>query len=281
MTHKNPRCPHPFDKWGSTAEEVAYVLNTLELRMLTGEQDVDKGARALLERRAVKLVLVKSGALGARLYSGAKVEYIPAHSTEHVWPIGSGDVFAAVFACYWGDRQCDPKEAAMWASRAAAVYCDTRQLPLQASDVEKQSSRLAELQPRRRPSESRIYIAGPFFTMAQLWFVNEIRRILQSSSYGVFSPYHDVGLGDANDVVEPDILGIEGCDAMFAICDGVDTGTFFEVGYATKAGIPVVALAEQAGEEALKMLSGTGCRVHRDLPTAIYQVQWAALTHQI
>ena len=64
---------------------------------------------------------------------------------------------------------------------------------------------------------------------------------------------------------------------VLALCDGLDAGTLFEVGYAVKKGLPVVAFSEQTSDEAMKMLYGTGCKVFRDFTSAIYNAQWEAL----
>jgi nucleoside 2-deoxyribosyltransferase len=93
----------------------------------------------------------------------------------------------------------------------------------------------------------------------------------------VFSPYHDVGIGAAEDVVPQDIEALDECQAVLAIVDGADAGTLFEVGYARAKGIRVIAIAENESAEPLKMLRGTGCEVHSDLTTAVYRAAWAAM----
>ena len=63
---------------------------------------------------------------------------------------------------------------------------------------------------------------------------------------------------------------------MFALLDGMDSGTLFEVGWA-QARIPpkpVYALAQSASEEDLKMIAGSGCRVFDDLATALHHAAW-------
>ena len=275
---QNPRHPEYFNHANSTADELAYVLNSSELLKMTGRCEVDSAAKQLLALPNVEVVVVKLNIQGARVYLPSTVESVCAYATNTVWPIGSGDVFSAVFAYYWGARRIAPKDAAAFASRAAALYCRNRRLPLQPEDIESSAFSLTPIRLRGPPSGAKIYIAGPFFTMAQLWMVEEVRKVLLAAGYGVFSPYHDVGLGSADRVAARDIAGIEECSAMFAICDGVDPGTYFEIGYAVKKGIPVVALGEQTSEESMKMVVGTGCCFHRDFASAIYRVMWGALS---
>ena len=275
---QNPVRPETFDHVNSTAEALAYVVNASELWRLTNCQNINDAANQLLALPSVNVVMVKLGAQGARVYSNDAVETVAAYATDRVWPIGSGDVFAAAFAYYWGVRRISPKEAALFASRATAIYCNSRRLPLFAEDLESEDFPHHAIQLERLPREATIYLAGPFFTMSQLWMVNEVRETLRNGNFGVFSPYHDVGLGSADQVVEQDITGIENCNAMLAICDGIDAGTFFEIGYAVKKGIPVIALGQETTEESMKMLVGTGCRVFRDVASAIYHAKWAALS---
>jgi nucleoside 2-deoxyribosyltransferase len=80
-------------------------------------------------------------------------------------------------------------------------------------------------------------------------------------------------------VAPEDIKGLEAADVMFAVLNGLDTGTIFEVGYAVKKGIPIVALAQNLKEEDLKMLAGTGCDIVDDFASAVYQTIWR-LPHQ-
>ncbi|MFO6137639.1 nucleoside 2-deoxyribosyltransferase [Pseudomonas aeruginosa] len=87
--------------------------------------------------------------------------------------------------------------------------------------------------------------------------VGQARRDLRAMGLDVFSPYHDVGLGTAEDVVEKDLEGVRNCDVLFAIGDGLDSGTIFEIGYARALNKPVVFYAENESEQDQKM---TCCR---------------------
>ncbi len=274
---QNPQSPRPFSANGSAAKHLAYVLNGQEARLLSGQSTTDAAAKRIMELDGAEVVVVKSGASGSKLYVGDKKTIIPAFETDRVWPIGSGDVFAAVFAHYWTTARDRAEQAATYASRAAALYCSTRQVPVLPDLLTADKFRFPELRLRRAPSDVSIYLAGPFFTMGQLWLVEEARRALRDVGFNVFSPFHDVGVGDANQVVPEDIRAIENADVLLALCDGLDPGTLFEVGYAVKKGIPVVAFAEQTTDEAMKMLLGTGCTVCRDFTSSIYHAKWKAL----
>ncbi|MCB1864333.1 MAG: nucleoside 2-deoxyribosyltransferase [Chromatiales bacterium] len=274
---QNPERPERFDANGSAAQELAYVLNRGEAYKLTGQDDIARAAKILLDQPCVVVVVVKSGANGAKVYTATTTDHVAAYATNNVWPIGSGDVFAAVFAHFWGTENSSPAEAARYASRAAALYCGRKQIPLRREVLTGADFIFPLLEPSRKPSDAMIYLAGPFFTMSQLWLVEEARTALLSAGFKVFSPYHDVGIGNADKVVPADIQGIEDADVMLALCDGLDAGTLFEIGYAVKKGLPVVAFGEQTTDEAMKMLYGTKCKVFRDFTSAIYHAQWEAL----
>ena len=69
---------------------------------------------------------------------------------------------------------------------------------------------------------------------------------------------------------------LERADAVFALLDGLDPGTLFEVGYARSRGKPVVGLAEAVPRSALTMYEGTGCFLTPDFTTAVYRAGWEA-----
>lgn len=75
-------------------------------------------------------------------------------------------------------------------------------------------------------------------------------------------------------VAEADLAGLEECDRVFAILDGLDAGTLFEVGYARKMGIPVYGYGETIEPENSKMITGSGCHLIPDFATAIYFAGW-------
>jgi nucleoside 2-deoxyribosyltransferase len=128
---------------------------------------------------------------------------------------------------------------------------------------------------RCRWKTATVYLAGPFFDIGQRWLVEEANDYLLEMGANVFSPVHEVGPGPADIVAPEDIKGLERSDVVFAILNGMDPGTIFEVGYAVKKGIPVVGLAQNVRLEDLKMMEGTGCEIHSDFASAIYRAIWA------
>jgi nucleoside 2-deoxyribosyltransferase len=264
--------PEPFAANGSRAGQWVLVANALEVRLLTGTNDMDTAANQLL-RSGAYAVVVKQGAAGLSLYTAKGSERVPAYRSSRIWPIGTGDVFSAVFTHAWGRERASLLEATDLASRGVAAYSESPSaLPLQLAAV--RSTPRIPLIPGNMCG--RVYLAGPFFNMAQRWLVNESRRSLLDLGCLVFSPLHDVGRGAADEVAPADIAGLEQCKAVLALVDGSDSGTLFEAGYARANNIPVVAFIQQEPEEALTMLRGTGCDLTDSFATAIYRAAWAA-----
>ena len=257
---------------------LAYVLNGSEARRLGGTDDLEAAAQKIAGDSSADVVVIKRGAKGALVWQNREFSVVPAYETRSVWPIGSGDVFAAVFAARWGVQDVAATEAADSASRATADYVEKRTLPIPRTVIMDGSSSVPLCLSMRTAAEGEydVYLAGPFFNMPQSWLVDEARVSLQGMGLKVFSPYHDIGIGVGAGVAPKDIEALEKSRTVFAILDGVDTGTVFEAGFARARQKPVVAFAQCTPEEPLKMISGTGCEVVNDFVSAIYRVAWAA-----
>lgn len=256
-----------FSANGSRADRLAIVMNRMEAQSMTGLSDPAAAAAALIDTGEAQVVIVKMSGKGALVATPGAMDQVPLYRTDRVWKLGSGDVFSATFAALWGGQDMDALEAADLASRATAAYCDTRALPPPGLE----ELRAMSNEPVRG-GEGTIYLAGPFFDIAQRWLVEEARGLLLSLGAKVFSPVHEVGPGPANVVAPEDIAGLEAADAVLAIANGLDTGTIFEIGYAVKLGIPVVVLAQNIKDEDLKMIEGSGCEIIDDFASALYRV---------
>jgi nucleoside 2-deoxyribosyltransferase len=264
--------PEHFGVNGSKAQRLAVIANFAEARKLTATSDIDSAGMKLLKDSGAEVVVIKRGSFGAAVFSNSSRIDVPAFRTKSVWPIGSGDVFVACFAEKWFEGS-SAADAATHASLCTASYCETRSLP-----VEEYVEPIAIDADESVRQNSYIYLAGPFFSIAERWLVNQVRESLLGQHLNVFSPFHDVGHGSASKVVSADIDALEKSTCMLALLDGLDTGTSFEIGYAVKRGIPVVVLVESEREEDMKMLMGTGCSLTSDLATAVYLTSWNAIT---
>jgi len=272
--------PMPFAKNGSLAERLAVVINEGEARRMTGLRAaaLPELAHSVRQLNHAAVVILKRGPLGAFVLDGHGEFDVPALATQNVWKIGSGDVFSGHFALHWAVRGQSAVESARMASWATATYCETGGFGAPAAlaslgvpPVVASSRYLAG----RRP---RVYLAAPFFSLGQLWMVEQARSHLAHFGLDVFSPYHEVGLGSAEQVVEADLAALREVDLVFAIVDGLDAGTLVEIGYARARGTPVVVYCESEGEESLKMMSGEGCTQCTDYVSAIYRATWQAMS---
>lgn len=247
---------------------LALVASGAEILALAGSGPVEHAARALRERLSAEVVVAKLGAVGAIVATASGIEGVSPLPTARTWPIGSGDAFAAGFAWAWAEGGADPIEAARVGSTAAAAWCSTQTLPLRPESL----VAAAPLGLRPKP---RVYLAGPFFDVGQRWLVDLVAMALSQLGAEVFSPYHEVGPGGP-DVAAADLDGLAGCDSVLALLDGLDPGTLFEVGWASRAGIPTVGLCQRCSDADLTMLIGSGTTVYDDLSSAVYGAVWAA-----
>lgn len=262
--------PRPMRE-GHETEALAIVANIAETLALTGADSLEEGARQLLARESADVVITKCAARGALVTTADEQVLVPPFPTERVWPIGSGDVFAAGFAFAWGVQKANPVDAAGAGSLAASRWCSTQDLEFTAADFAPAST------PKLPAAAGRIYLAAPFFTIAQRWFVDLARDATQTLGGTVFSPLHDIGRGGP-EVADLDIAALRDSSAVLALLDGLDTGTTFEAGWASRHGIPIVVFSEKHDADELKMLRGTGgIEIYDDLSTAVYRSIWHSL----
>ncbi|WP_163558384.1 PfkB family carbohydrate kinase [Halomonas sp. NO4] len=272
--------PLPFGANGSTAKHLALILNRHEAELFLGTHGKapEELAFEVAKAEAAEIVVIKMGPMGALVYHNGEVSQVPAYHSERVHKIGSGDTFVAHFAYGWLDAGLSPRDAADAASRATAYYCENQGFvtPRRLSEF-----RLTPLHVSPRYHHGyrpKIYLAGPFFSLAQLWLIEEARNSFLAMGLQVFSPYHDVGHGSAEDVVKKDLDAIHDCELMFAVGDGLDSGTIFEIGYARALKKPVVMYVENESEEDKKMMEGSNCILSNDFVTAIYRMAWEAIS---
>jgi hypothetical protein len=270
---QSPANPKPFASNGSKAERLIVVVNTSEARILAKSSDLSAIKNYFFNEEGCEACIIKMGAKGAMLFNSIEDDpiKIPVFKTQKVWPIGSGDVFSTYFAQMWFSGNENLQECAVSASKATAIYCESKKLNI-SEDLLNFS--MPELNVKVTP-ENQVYLAGPFFTFSQRWLINEVRNSLRGFGVKVFSPMHDVGYGTAQDVALPDLMGIDDSEVLIAIVDGLDSGTIFEIGYAIAKKKKVIVFVQNEGEESLKMLDGSGCSIERDLSTAIYKTYWA------
>jgi len=255
-----------------TAQEVALVLNQKEFELNYGDQDPQQVAQRLLKDSNICTIVIKNGPYGCRVIDTTGSYYVPVFPTRSVFKIGSGDIFSASFAKFWGIDNMSPVQAAQNASKCTALYCETRSVDSITLFGEYQSH------PRERRHTPRVYLAGPFFSLAQRFLVEEARSALIKLGADVFSPLHEVGFDLPVELIaKEDLRGLESCSVVFALITDLDPGTIFEIGFAKARNIPVVMFGEGVKEEHLTMLVGTGCIHSTDFCSSIYNAIWEGM----
>lgn len=273
---QNTYNPVFFTETGSKASRLAYVTNSHELGLFYLRENsqldsIEIMAKWLCQFEGAEIVVVKCGKKGVFAYSEDESGWLPPYKTETVFPIGSGDSFVAAFTYYWQVKKLPLLEASNKSSIAAAHYVSFKLMNTEAG-LEEYGKTLTPISVSSEPKL--IYLAGPFFTLSEMWMVNEVKNQIESFGMKVFSPYHELGIGPADEVVEADIEGIKKCDAVYALFDGTDPGTLFEIGYARSIEKPVVILSENPKTEELKMYEGSGCNIYSDFSSSIYNLSW-------
>jgi hypothetical protein len=256
-------------------EDLIVCLNRRELSHLASTNDVMTGAAALLSQTGASAIVTKAGAFGSLVTTAGRSEWIGVHPTMKVWSLGSGDVFSAGLASAI-ENGADVFEAAKVGSASAAWWCHTRHEKILPAILDGTPFEVEGMDPpleqQRAPT---IYLAAPFFTLAERYLVEAVREQLVSLGAEVFSPLHDVGRG-GDEVATADLEGLDVCDGVLALLDGWDPGTLYETGWAHHKGLPIVGFCSTSSEEGDKMLVGSGAEVHRDLTTALYRSIWLA-----
>lgn len=114
-----------FGENGSTAQELAIVLNKLELKSATQLNDLDAAAANLWEHHGASIIVVKGGISGATVFErGKNAAHIPCYRSSRIFKIGTGDVFSGMFSYYWAEKRLTALQAADLASRSVAAYCN-------------------------------------------------------------------------------------------------------------------------------------------------------------
>lgn len=268
---QSPVNPKSFKSTGSKADELIIIVNLDEAKKISSFSKITDIRNFFFDEEKCFALIIKMGAKGAFVFldKHSSSHAIPVYQTSKVWNIGSGDVFSAFFALNWFKNKTII-DSAVLASKATAVYCNSKDLSLLNT---LRSFEFPEIVFSETP-KGQVYLAGPFFTFSERWLVNQAWSALKGMGLKVFSPFHDVGHGKAKDVVDKDIKGLEESEIVFAIIDGLDSGTLFEVGYAISLNKKVIAFVQNETEESLKMLEGTHCIIEKDFTTAIYKSYW-------
>ena len=92
-----------------------------------------------------------------------------------------------------------------------------------------------------------VYVAGPFFNQTQIEIIERVKKILDTLDFRYYSPKDECLYTPDNEVTSKEVFdgnikAILNSDFIIAVTDGLDAGTMFEAGYASRANIPIIYL---------------------------------------
>lgn len=90
---------------------------------------------------------------------------------------------------------------------------------------------------------TKLYLAGPLFSLAEQGFNVDLARFLKAEGFEVWLPQeHEPRAKTARAIFEMDVAAIDAADMVVACMDGPDpdSGTAWECGYAFAKGKPIV-----------------------------------------
>ncbi|WP_394773527.1 PfkB family carbohydrate kinase [Flavobacterium sp.] len=266
---QTPIKPKKFSEFGK-AEELVYIVNKNEAFSIASSEDINEIKNYFFNSEKAKAFIIKNGPFGATLYLKDKEIEIPSYITNNVNKIGSGDIFTSSFGFYWMMKGLSLEDSAIHASRSTAVFCD-KKVYVDTSILD--SFDYTEFH-NQTISKKQIYLASPFFSISDLILIDKIRFAFLSFGVNVFSPFHDIGLGDETAIATKDLEGIENSDIIFCVLDNFDSGTLIESGYSLAKGKKIIGYHRTCNDNDLLMLKPGNIHFYKHLTTAIYQTIW-------
>ena len=247
----------PFSSNGSSAKSLALVLNENELRVSMPGSTTFDSAKALMVRDQAQVAVIKCGPNGAAvLEKGQGLSQVPAFRTPRVFKIGSGDVFSAAFAHYWGIEERTALEAAELASRSTAAYCSSRRLPIPTEKA------LPVFPPARVDKRIQVCIVGSTDTLPNQWLVEESKWCI--SQLGRRASTYDA-VSDGLDVLPRRLASV------LILADTLEDSGERSIERTKVYGLPSVVLRER---ENPKGAPNFGARTTNDFTTALYWTAW-------
>jgi hypothetical protein len=234
---------------GSKAEQLAIVLNELELHQFGGSEDIHIAATRILKSDNADTVVAKCGVKGAWVFAPNETpRWISAYRSSSIFKIGTGDVFSAVFAYHWAARGAAPVEAATLASQSVAAYAASRVLPVRQVDG-------ADLRPVGQ-SNLGVVVVGDTTTLADRWLREEaVSRLMD--------------LGVSVRMATAETLPRTG--SLLLLADGLAGTATSIVAAAVAAGLFVVVFQQR---NALPAKQSASVQYTDDFTTALYWVGW-------
>ncbi|MDL2403084.1 carbohydrate kinase family protein [Rhizobium mayense] len=249
---QSPRSPEPFSVNGSTARDLALVMNREEFQAYSRNDDIRDGAYRLLASKGADVIVVKQGIHGALVFAnGMPPSEIPIYRSAKTFKIGTGDVFSGVFAHYWAFASYSPQEAADKASRAVSVYCDNPTDPIDESTL-----------PMAHPVSLRhemIEVFGIGNTLGR-------RYTLQEAAFCIRKLGLEARIIEDPMIIEETMMTGETSKAVLVIADGLSDETLSHLLAKRTSGV----ILDEEGRPRLSSRARGG--VGNDFASAIYQV---------
>ena len=261
--------PKRFSEIG-IADELIYIVNMNEAKSISSQTDIEEIKKYFFYTEDTFALIIKNGPYGAKLYLKNNTEFeIPSFITENVNKIGSGDIFTSSFGYYWMDKNLSLEESAFLASKATSIYCD-KKVYIDVKDFDYDFIAFKS----KKLNDKQVYLAAPFFSIAELILIDKIRNAFLEFGVKVFSPFHDIGLGDEETIAIKDLQGIKDSDIIFCVLDNLDSGTLIESGFSMAMHKKIIGYHRTCKDSELLMLKPGNSQIFKNLTTVIYHTIW-------
>lgn len=253
------KAPPTFRSNGSTAGRLALVMNEGEVRSLAKINHLPDAARHVMETQGAEVLVAKGGTAGALVMTRNDVVPVPPYLTNRIFKIGTGDVFTAVFAHYWAERDLVPSEAADLASRAVAKYCETQRLPIERVDG-------MSFLPAPQVNSPLIEVIGRANTLGNRWVLEEAVWSLKELGARVSC----ASLAEATNLPSPPLTGVRP-DGVLVMLDTLDDSRIYMSNFQGVSKSKILYFTEKEITDDL-----FGFDVVTDFASAMYRAIWVS-----
>jgi sugar/nucleoside kinase (ribokinase family)/nucleoside 2-deoxyribosyltransferase len=224
------------------------LVNEDEIKKLSGKSNIEEAIQDI-RGKGLKRIILKCGIRGCIVIDDSYIKTIPSYKSNSICTLGSGDVFAGAFVATFIDTK-DLLYSTDLASCVVSHFIEhtTTECVLNKEATQYEMTKRTKIDiPDIR--EKGVYLAGPFFCIQERMWVEKVCNTLENAGLRVLSPSRENGIIDENwtqqekqQIFLSDIKLIEQANVVVALLDHDDSGTYFEIGYAYKKGIPIIGL---------------------------------------
>lgn len=254
------------------------LVNEEEALLLSNKKHLEEAVQKLISL-GPEAIIIKRGVRGSIIITNKGDRYVvKAYKSKVRCTLGSGDVFGGIFIVNY-------IESNDLILSAKIATCVTSKF-IEQFEPEKIISKKAALEYLEDMNEidipehfnKSIYLAGPFFNVQELDWVNRICNKLEGAGLNVYSPSKENGIIPTEaspelrrSTFESDILLIDKSNIVVALIDHDDTGTSFEIGYAYNKGIPIIGLRTSCSQ-VNNMISQSCSRIVNNVDDLINEI---------